>query len=379
MNNPEYLKIYLDNIKIGLKSNKNIDVPDEFLDNLLNKYSSSDGNPNDIVEEINKEIESYIQKEVQERMEEIDEKTEEDKIEAENLAKEETEKLTGEEVALEDQKVKTLAMEEKVEKQEDAQVEEKVDEEIVNEHEKNNQEEKVDENEERKTQFNNADINMMLIAKAATPEELQEVISKIPNLKARLKDFDLNQDEFENTKRGLFTMYKDGLSIEERKHNGLAFETMEEYKLFADNLGDNFDTVVLENGKEATIDSTFNVKDVKDDTVLDNNKKDIEIPDSVSEFTGYVVEDDGNKHEQETRNVVKEQIKEENEMDIMFNDPEENNMTKEVDEKKDVKDGPKVLKLTPPSEKGFAYSPAINITIMLLLLAFFTIVLMTLL
>ena len=220
---------------------------------------------------------------------------------------------------------------------------------------------------------------MMLIAMASTPEELQDAISQIPNLNARLKDFDLSPDEFENTKRGLFAMYKDGLSIEERKHNGLAFETMEEYKLFADNLGDNFDTVVLENGKEATIDSTFNVKDVKDDTVLDNNKKDIEIPDSVSEFTGYVVEDDGNKHEQETRNVVKEQIKEENEMDIMFNDPEENNMTKEVDEKKDVKDGPKVLKLTPPSEKGFAYSPAINITIMLLLLAFFTIVLMTLL
>ena len=38
----------------------------------------------------------------------------------------------------------------------------------------------------------------------------------------------------------------------------------------------------------------------------------------------------------------------------------------------------KVLKLTPPSEKGFAYSPAINITIMLLLLTFFMIVIVTL-
>ena len=66
-------------------------------------------------------------------------------------------------------------------------------------------------------------------------------------------------------------------------------------------------------------------------------------------------------------------------MDIMFNDPEENNMTKEVEEKAPEKSNAKVLKLTPPSEKGFAYSPAINITIMLLLLVFFMIVIVVML
>ena len=46
---------------------------------------------------------------------------------------------------------------------------------------------------------------------------------------------------------GILDLY--GLSDEERKFNGLAFESMDEYKLYAENLGDKFDTVVLENGK----------------------------------------------------------------------------------------------------------------------------------
>ena len=367
MNNVEYLKIYLDNIKLGLKHNRGIDAPDEFLNGLLAKYSNYDGNPNEIVEALNVEIEDFIQKEVARRLEE-------DKIETEKLAKEETEKLKNEEMVLEEEKAKTKVMEEADSTLEEEQVEEDNKEEIeINENE--DPEEEIE--EDKAANINNADINMMLIAMASTPEELQDAISKIPNLNARLKDFDLSPDEFENTKRGLFAMYKNGLSDTERKNNGLAFETIDEYKLYAENLGDKFDSIVLENGKKVDLDSKFDLEEVKDDIALDS-KKDIEMPENTTEFEGYVVEDDGNKHEQETRDVIKEEVKSDNDMDIMFNDIEENNMTKEVEEKAPEKSSGKVLKLTPPSEKGFAYSPAINITIMLLLLIFFMIVIVTL-
>lgn len=377
MNNTEYLKIYLDNIKLGLKHNRNIDAPDEFLNRLLEKYSNYEGTPNDIVEELNVEIEEFIRQEVERKLEE-------DKVEAEKLAKEETEKLRNEEIALEEEKVKTKVVDEANSAEKEEQAEEEKEEIEINESQEQEEEEQeleeevAEETEERETQFNNADINMMLIAMASTPEELQEAISKIPNLNARLKDLDLNPEEFENTKRGLFAMYKNGLSDEERKYNGLAFESMDEYKLYAENLGDKFDTVILENGKKVDLDNSFNVEEVKEDIALDT-KETIELPEAVTEFDGVVVEDNGNKFEQETRDVVKEEVNLNNEMDIMFNDPEENNMTKEVEEKAPEKNDAKVLKLTPPSEKGFAYSPAINITIMLLLLVFFMIVIITLL
>lgn len=61
MNNPEHLKVYLENIKMAKKDFDNIELPDSLIDELLNKYSNYEGDFNEIIQGINDTITKYVE------------------------------------------------------------------------------------------------------------------------------------------------------------------------------------------------------------------------------------------------------------------------------------------------------------------------------
>ena len=245
----EYLKVYLDNIKQGMQNNKQVDLPDEFIAELYEKYAGKNNiNQHEIVDLIQRDIQKYLGKDETVAI------GKEEKPKEENMPKESSDTVQVQEA--------TLAG----------------------------------------------------IATAKTPEELQSIISVIPNMDVRLKDLDLGDDEFNNIKRGVFELYKDKLSRS------------------------NLDISSLKNIK---IENYNQIDDLKAPEVEPNK----------------VQKNDDRIHNTEQKDL-----------NIMFNDVKDN-----VSQKKEqIKETGKVLMKT-PKEQGFAYSPAINIMILLLLFAFFII------
>ena len=151
--------------------------------------------------------------------------------------------------------------------------------------------------------------NLEMISTAKTAEELQGVISNIPGMDVALKDLDFETDYFDSVKRGVFELYKDDLV-----KSGIKVP---------DNIGN-----------------------------LDTKKEEKEIP-------------------QVQESAPISQKSEQNDLNAMMNSEEDT--IKEEITKEPEKESGKVLVKASSSEEGFAYSPAINITVLLLLAAFFII------
>ena len=129
--------------------------------------------------------------------------------------------------------------------------------------------------EEKRVELNHHDVNLMLIAKATTPIELQDAINKIPNFTVNLTSGEMSSDDFNFIKSSVFDMYKDSIPKDERY--GKDFDmTIDEYKNLDSNIHDNYDTVHMDDGslkgKDYSTDNHVDLEDVKNDRMFDREE-----------------------------------------------------------------------------------------------------------
>ncbi len=313
MNNSKMVEVYINQMVEDLKSSVGIKLPDSVINSLKIKYLDSDLSYADIIQDINIEVEDFLDKMV--------EKDEDYSLE--------TEKRLEEEKALEE----------------------------------------MSDKEEKNVRINDSDINLMMIASASTPEELQNVINKIPNLNTNLKSGNLDNVEFNYLKNMIFEQYKESIPDGLRDIGNLGLVTMEEYKGLAEDINNDYDSITIDNGNgevtDYNIDKDFDIEEHKNDSDI-VNKEDINIKDD----KGYVEEHDNVNYNKETFDFNK---KRQNDLNDMFK--EEIKVENTPLEKRPAK----VLKIEKPessnSEKG--YTDTINI--MLSIISFSTVILLLLL
>ena len=318
MEKEKMLKEYLEGVKKDLANSIGISIPDTVINSILIKYKGTELDYKDLVVAVNEDVEDFL--------DEVVEKDED--LSLETVAREEEEK-----------KLEELSKEE-------------------------------DNKEKRDIKINDSDINLMMIASASTPKELQDVINKIPNLNVNLTDGNLNNMEFNYVKNMIFEQYRDSIPEELRDIGNLELGEMEEYKSLAENINNDYDSITIDNGdgevRNYDIDKNLDVEEYKNDNDLVNDEE-IEIDDDKE----YVEPLDKDKYNKETFDVNK---KKKSELEKMMPDEE-----KIVKENKMEKETHKVLKIKPPkdlnSEKG--YTNTLNA--MLSIISFTTIILLLLL
>lgn len=195
MNNSELVKDYLENINDNLSNSSGVRLPDSVVNSIVTKYQDSNLEVNELIEKVNDDVQAYI-----------DEVVEQDKELEIVGAKEEPKKL--------------------------------------------DEMDKKEELEKKNVVLNNTDLNLIALAKASTPEELQAAMNNCPYLNKRLVDSHLDGIEFEKTKRNVFEMYRDSIPAEMRDIGELGLNTMEDYIAFSDNLHETYDTVTMDDGTE---------------------------------------------------------------------------------------------------------------------------------
>jgi len=201
--------------------------------------------------------------------------------------------------------------------------------------------------------LNDSDINLMMIANAKTPKQLQDVINRIPNLNINLKSNKMDDVEFGMVKSMLFEQYRDSIPQSLRDIGNLNLVTMEDYENLSNDISNDYDSVTIDNGNGLVIsydtDKDFNIEDHKYDNDL-SNKNDIDMNEK---FDSNYVEARDPDYEKETFDVEKKEIAEDRDAEINSMMPNEE---EKVEEDSLIKEDHKVLKLTPPdglnSEKG---------------------------
>ena len=200
MNSNELVRDYLGNISDNLFNSSGVRLPESVVNSIITKYEGSDLEVDALIESVNEDVQAYI-----------DEVVEKDSM----YDQEEPDKIDEQEAPV------------------------KLDE-----------MDKKDELEKKNVVLNNTDLNLIAIAKASTPEELQAAMNNCPYLNKRLVDSKLDGVEFEKTKRNVFEMYRDSIPEELRDIGGLGLNTMDDYVAFSNSLHDEFDTVTMDDGSE---------------------------------------------------------------------------------------------------------------------------------
>ncbi len=201
MNNNELVKDYLGNISDNLFNSSGVRLPESVINSIVTKYEGSDLEVDALIESVNEDVQAYID-EVVEKDSMYDQEEEPEKIEEQE-----------EPVKLDEMDAKT-------------------------------------ESEKKNVVLNNTDLNLIAIANASTPEELQAAMNNCPYLNKRLVDSKLDGVEFEKTKRNVFEMYRDSIPAELRDIGELGLNTMDDYVAFSNSLHDDYDTVTMDDGSE---------------------------------------------------------------------------------------------------------------------------------
>ena len=201
MNNNELVKDYLGNISDNLFNSSGVRLPESVINSIVTKYEGSDLEVDALIESVNEDVQAYID-EVVEKDSMYDQEEEPEKIEEQE-----------EPVKLDEMDAKT-------------------------------------ESEKKNVVLNNTDLNLIAIANASTPEELQAAMNNCPYLNKRLVDSKLDGVEFEKTKRNVFEMYRDSIPAELRDIGELGLNTMDDYVAFSNSLHDEYDTVTMDDGSE---------------------------------------------------------------------------------------------------------------------------------
>ena len=196
MSNNELVKDYLENINDNLFNSSGVRLPDSVINSIVTKYDGSDLDVNELIENVNDDVQAYIDQVVEQDIDiDFDEKQEEE----------------------------TKSLDEM---------------------------DKKEELEKKNVVLNNTDLNLIAIATASTPEELQAAMNNCPYLNKRLVDSKLDGVEFEKTKRNVFEMYRDSIPAELRDIGELGLNTMDDYVAFSNSLHDEYDTVTMDDGSE---------------------------------------------------------------------------------------------------------------------------------
>ena len=201
MSNNELVKDYLGNISDNLFNSSGVRLPESVINSIVTKYEGSDLEVDALIESVNEDVQAYID-EVVEKDSMYDQEEEPEKIEEQE-----------EPVKLDEMDAKT-------------------------------------ELEKKNVVLNNTDLNLIAIANASTPEELQAAMNNCPYLNKRLVDSKLDGVEFEKTKRNVFEMYRDSIPAELRDIGELGLNTMDDYVAFSNSLHDEYDTVTMDDGSE---------------------------------------------------------------------------------------------------------------------------------
>lgn len=261
MSNNELVKDYLGNINDNLFNSSGIRLPDSVINSIVTKYDGSDLDVNELIENVNDDVQAYIDQVVEQDVDfDFDEKQEE---EAKSL----------------------------------------------------DEMDKKEELEKKNVVLNNTDLNLIAIATASTPEELQAAMNNCPYLNKRLVDSDLDGNEFENTKRNVFEMYRDSIPGELRDIGELGLSTMEDYISFSNTLHDEYDTVTMDDGtKYGKVYDLKNDDDISLEDMRTSDTKEIEAGTNESALEREVpnlVDIEGNLEEKHRIDIDNENQKDE--------------------------------------------------------------------
>lgn len=229
-------------------------------------------------------------------------------------------------------------------------------------------------NEKKKedvVELNHHDVNLMLIAKADTPEELQDAINQIPNFDINLTKNDMSGDDFIFIKNSVFDMYKESIPKDERIKKDFNM-TIDEYKELDTTIKDNYDTIHMDDGslhgKSYDAKKNNDLEEIKND---DMSKKEENVTlkdgfrDENNSKTLLVENFEGNSKEKEKFDVKKR------ELDDMFKDNSEHTFTPVINEKDNT---PKKLQLNNQNQKkdaGFAEAQSMHLIILIILFVLF--------
>ena len=261
MSNNELVKEYLGNINDNLFNSSGIRLPDSVINSIVTKYDGSDLDVNELIENVNDDVQAYIDQVVEQDVDfDFDEKQEE---EAKSL----------------------------------------------------DEMDKKEELEKKNVVLNNTDLNLIAIATASTPEELQAAMNNCPYLNKRLVDSNLDGNEFENTKRNVFEMYRDSIPGELRDIGELGLSTMEDYMSFSNTLHDQYDTVTMDDGtKYGKVYDLKNDDDISLEDMRTSDTKEIEAGTNESALEREVpnlVDTEGNLEEKHRIDIDNENQKDE--------------------------------------------------------------------
>ncbi len=231
---------------------------------------------------------------------------------------------------------------------------------------------KKNEKEDRKVELNHHDVNLMLLAKANTPEELQDAINKIPNFNVNLTKNEMSLDDFNFIKSSVFDMYKESIPKDERYGKDFNM-TIDEYKNLDINIKDNYDTIHMDDGstkgKDYNVQDDVDLEKIKNDKMSDK-EEDITLQDGFRDEKNsktLLVEDfEGTSNEKKKFDVKKQ------EMDEMFNS---NDFVNEQ-EKNNNFNKPKKLQLVDQNKKkeaGFVQTQSMYLLVLLLLFTLFVV------
>lgn len=261
MSNNELVKDYLGNINDNLFNSSGVRLPDSVINSIVTKYDGSDLDVNELIENVNDDVQAYIDQVVEQDIDiDFDEKQEE---EAKSL----------------------------------------------------DEMDKKEELEKKNVVLNNTDLNLIAIATSSTPEELQAAMNNCPYLNKRLVDSDLDGNEFENTKRNVFEMYRDSIPGELRDIGELGLSTMEDYISFSNTLHDQYDTVTMDDGtKYGKVYDLKNDDDISLEDMRTSDTKEIEAGTNESALEREVpnlVDTEGNLEEKHRIDIDNENQKDE--------------------------------------------------------------------
>ena len=261
MSNNELVKDYLENINDNLFNSSGVRLPDSVINSIVTKYDGSDLDVNKLIENVNDDVQAYIDQVVEQDIDiDFDEKQEE---EAKSL----------------------------------------------------DEMDKKEELEKKNVVLNNTDLNLIAIATASTPEELQAAMNNCPYLNKRLVDSNLDGNEFENTKRNVFEMYRDSIPGELRDIGELGLSTMEDYISFSNTLHDQYDTVTMDDGtKYGKVYDLKNDDDISLEDMRTSDTKEIEAGTNESALEREVpnlVDIEGNLEEKHRIDIDNENQKDE--------------------------------------------------------------------
>ena len=261
MSNNELIKDYLGNINENLFNSNGVRLPDSVINSIVTKYDGSDLDVNELIENVNEDVQAYIDQVVEQDIDfDMDEK-----------------------------------------QQEEAKSLDEMD--------------KKEELEKKNVVLNNTDLNLIAIATASTPEELQAAMNNCPYLNKRLVDSNLDGNEFENTKRNVFEMYRDSIPGELRDIGELGLSTMEDYISFSNTLHDEYDTVTMDDGtKYGKVYDLKNDDDVSLEDMRTSDTKEIEAGTNESALERDVpnlVDTEGNLEEKHRIDINNENQKDE--------------------------------------------------------------------